>query len=115
LHSGYFVISTEVGSDVCESAISEIYKELHTLRKDLIGDDELETVRNYILGHFLRSVDGPFALAAKFRNIWEFGLDYDFYTRYFSAVKNVTAKELRELANKYLREEDMIECVAGKR
>lgn len=114
VHSGYFAISTEVGSDVCLAAIDEIFKELKKLREDLIDSTELETVRNYVLGHFLRSVDGPFSLASKFRNIWEYGLDYSFYDNYFKAVKNVTPNELRELANNYLQDDDMITCVAGK-
>ena len=79
-----------------------------------MSKNELETVRNYILGHFLRSVDGPFSLADKFKGIWEFGLDYSYFENYFHAVKNVTPQELRDLANKYLKEEDLIECVVGK-
>ena len=43
-----------------------------------------------------------YALADKFKGVWEFGLDYDFYDRYFHSVKNVKPKELRDLANKYL-------------
>lgn len=114
VHSGYFYISTEVGADVTKNALEEIYKEIQLLREELIGKEELETARNYILGQFLRSVDGPFALAEKFVAIKEFGLDYAYYTNYFNAVKHVTATELRDLANKYLQEKDLIECVAGK-
>ncbi|MBA2612455.1 MAG: insulinase family protein [Bacteroidetes bacterium] len=114
VNGGYFAISTEVGADVTKQTLEEIYKELALLRKDLVSDNELETVRNYILGHFLRSVDGPFSLADKFKGIWEFGLDYSYFDNYFAAVKTVTPKELRDLANKYLKEEDLIECVVGK-
>lgn len=114
VNGGYFAISTEVGADVTKQTLEEIYKELALLRKDLVKDNELETVRNYILGHFLRSVDGPFSLADKFKGIWEFGLDYSYFDNYFKAVKTVTPKELRDLANKYLKEEDLIECVVGK-
>jgi zinc protease len=114
VHGGYFFISTEVGADVTKPTLEEIYKELKRLREDLIDNTELETVRNYILGNFLRSVDGPFALSDKFKSIWEFGLDYSFFDNYFTAVKKVTATELRDLANKYLQEKDLVECVAGK-
>lgn len=114
VNGGYFAISTEVGADVTKQTLEEIYKEIALLRKDLVKDNELETVRNYILGHFLRSVDGPFSLADKFKGIWEFGLDYSYFDNYFKAVKTVTPKELRDLANKYLKEEDLIECVVGK-
>jgi predicted Zn-dependent peptidase len=114
LHSGYFFISTEVGADVTTKALDEIHKELKLLREDLVSESELETVRNYILGQFLRSVDGPFALAEKFKAVYEFGLDYSYYDKYFHAVKTVTPAEIRDLANKYFQEKDLIECVAGK-
>jgi len=114
VHNGYFFISTEVGADVTKQTLEEIYKEIKILREKPVNITELETVRNYILGNFLRSVDGPFSLADKFKSIWEFGLDYSFFDNYFHAVKTVTPNELRDLANKYLQEKDLIECVAGK-
>lgn len=115
LKAGYFTISTEVGADVTQKALDEIYKEIRKLREELVSEEELETVRNYILGQFLRSVDGPFALAEKFKAVKEFGLDYSYYDNYFNAVKTATPAELRDLANKYLQESDLIECVAGRK
>jgi predicted Zn-dependent peptidase len=114
VREGYFFISTEVGADVTKNALKEIYFEINRLREDLVSDDELELVKNYILGQFLRSVEGPFALADKFKAVWEFGLGYDYFDNYFKAVKTVTAAELRDVANKYLQEKDLIECVVGK-
>ena len=114
VQSGYFFISTEVGADVTKDTLKEIYKEIALLREKPVDKLELETVRNYILGNFLRSVDGPFALADKFKSIWEFDLDYSFFDNYFAAVKSVTPNELRDLANKYLQEKDLLECVVGK-
>jgi predicted Zn-dependent peptidase len=114
VNAGSFYIATEVGADVTNQTIDEIYKEIKILREKLVDRSELETVRNYILGQFLRSVDGPFALADKFKSIWEFGLDYSYFDSYFAAVKSVTPKDLQELANKYLQEKDLIQCVVGK-
>lgn len=115
VHNGYFFISTEVGAEVTQNALDEIYNEIARLREELVPDGELETVRNYILGQFLRSIDGPFALADKFKNIWEFGLDYNYYTNYFNAIKSVSPEELRNLANLYLKQEDLTELVVGKK
>jgi len=114
VRAGYFYIATEVGADVTVPTLTEIYKEIRALRENPIGSSELETVRNYMLGNFLRSVDGPFALADKFKAIWEYGLDYDFFDRYFDAVKAVTPHDLQALANEYLQEKDLVECVVGK-
>ncbi|MBN8702682.1 MAG: insulinase family protein [Bacteroidetes bacterium] len=112
---GYFFISTEVGVDVCASAINEIYFELDKLCTDLVADSELELVKNYMLGVFLRTIDGPFALADKFKNINDYNLTYDYYTHYVNTVKNITANQIRDLANKYLAKQNMIELVVGKK
>jgi len=115
VNGGFFYISTEVGTDVTKDTLKEIYKEIKILREELVDADELETVRNYVLGQFLRSVDGPYALADKFKAIWEFGLDYDYFENYFEAVKTITPEEIKALANKYLQEKDLIELVVGKK
>lgn len=114
-HAGYFFISTEVGVDVCQSALDEIYLEINKLRQELVSEDELELVRNYMLGTFLRSVDGPFALAERFKGIMEYNLGYDYFDKYAATIKTISASELRDLANKYLDQNTMIELVAGKK
>jgi len=114
-HDGFFYISTEVGSDVTKNALDETYKEIEILQNDLVSDTELETVKNYILGQFLRSVEGPFSLGDKYRGIWEFGLGYDYYDRYFETVKAVNPQQLRDLAGKYLKKADLIELVVGRK
>jgi zinc protease len=115
VHAGYFFITTEVGTDVTTQTLEEIYKEIRILREELVDEDELETVRNYVLGQFLRSVDGPYSLADKFKAIWEFDLGYDYFENYFDAVKKVTPQEIKDLANKYLQEKDLIELIVGKK
>lgn len=115
VHGGYFFISTEVGTDVTNDTLKEIYKEIKLLREEEVDADELETVRNYVLGQFLRSVDGPYSLADKFKAVWEFDLGYDYFEKYFDAVKTITPKEIKDLANKYLQEKDLIELVVGKK
>lgn len=115
VNAGYFFISTEVGVDVANDTLKEIYKEIKILREELVDADELETVRNYVLGQFLRSVDGPYSLADKFKAIWEFDLGYDYFEKYFEAVKTITPEEIKSLANTYLQEKDLIELVVGKK
>ena len=112
---GYFVISTEVGAEVCEPALKEIYFEIQKLREEKVGAEELELVKNYLLGTFLRSIDGPFALSDKFLSILEYDLDYDYFERYLTLIRNITAEDIWVLANKYLQEKDLIELVVGKK
>ncbi len=114
-HTGYFFISTEVGVDVCAKAIDEIYFEMNRMRTELIPEDELELVKNYLLGTFLRSVDGPFAMAEKFKAIMEYNLGYDYFDKYLATIREISASHLLELANTYFDKDSMIELVAGKK
>ncbi|HIF15176.1 MAG TPA: insulinase family protein [Bacteroidetes bacterium] len=100
--SGQWGIYTDVGIDVYESALNEIYIEIERLKKEHISLEELHLVKNYIAGTFLSSIDGPFALANKFKSIYLFDLDYSYFDRFLSDIKNITPKKLNALANKYL-------------
>ncbi len=113
-HSGYFFISTEVGSDVTKDALSEIYKEIEILRTEEIPNEELDLVKNYLLGQLLKSCDGPFSMGAMFENAHEYGLDYDFYNNYIKTIKEITPKTLLELGAKYFNKSDLTEIVAGQ-
>lgn len=114
-NAGCFFVSTEVGVDVCKQAVDEIYVELKRLREELIKDEELDLVKNYLMGVFLKSIDTPFALADKFIEVLEFGFGYEYYDKYFHTIKTITPHDLRELAIKYFQEEDMTELVVGKK
>jgi len=113
--AGYLFIATEVGAEVCADAIVEIYKEIDLLKTELIGDEELTLVKNYMLGSMLGSLENVFSHADKFKNIHFFGLDYSYYDNYIQKVKSITAEEIKELANKYLTTEDFTEVVIGRK
>jgi zinc protease len=112
---GYFFIATEVGVDVCASAIQEIYFELKKLREELIPIEELDLVKNYLLGTFVRSVDGAFAMSEKFNSILEYGLGYDYFDAYLHTIRTISPERLQHLAITYLQEKDLIELVVGKK
>jgi len=113
-NAGYFFISTEVGVSVCEPAIAEIYSEIKQLRDTLVPEGELSLVKSYVLGDFVRSIDGPFALAEKFKKIMLYDLKYDYYDTFVDTVRTITAERIRDLANQYLQEKDLLELVVGK-
>jgi len=113
--AGYFFIATEVGADVCGSALIEIEKEIDLLKAELVSDEELNLVRNYMLGSMLGSLENAFSHADKFKNIYFSGLGYDYYDNYIQTVKTITAEELKALANKYLNTAEFSKVVVGKK
>lgn len=111
---GALFIATEVGADVCKAATIEIEKEITLLKTDLIPDEELSLVRNYMLGSLLGSLENVFSHADKFKNLYFSGMDYEYYDRYTEIVKTVTADELLKLANRYLNFDDFYKVIVGK-
>jgi zinc protease len=114
LNDGFFYISTEVGVDVTKATLTEIYKEIEILQQNLVSQEELDLVKNYLLGTFLRSVDGPFAISEKFTSIKDYGLTNEFYKAYVMHIKQAKTEDLMLLAQKYLKKTDLSELVVGK-
>jgi len=111
--TGYFCISTQVKAEGTQVALKEIYKELRRLREVLIPDEELNLVKNYIMGQILKSSDGPFAQCNLLKNMHVQNVGFEFYDTYFALLNNLNANELRDLANQYLKEKDLCEIVVG--
>lgn len=110
---GYLVIGTDVKKEFTRLAIDEIYHEIDRLRRHPVGGVELNTVKNYLAGRLLNSVDTPFALAEKFKNIYPHGLTYDFYQNYLKTLDTITPEQIQETAQRYLITENMSEVVVG--
>lgn len=113
--SSHFFIATEVGSEVTQAALTEIYREMDELCSTPIGEEELQLVKNYVLGNLLKSLDGPFSVADRLKPLLLLGEDESYYTRFVQSIHTTTAAQLQELANTYLRKERMIELVAGNK
>jgi predicted Zn-dependent peptidase len=113
-HDGIFTIATEVGTDVKDQALEEIAKEIEKLRTELVPDEELKLVKNYILGTFLRSADGPFALSELLKSVVDYELTLDYFEDFLETVKSITANQIKDLAVKYLDPSTMVTLVVGK-
>jgi len=106
-----WLVSTEVGKDVCEPAIAEIYKEMKRLRDEPIVEEEMQLVRNYMMGSLLGDLDGPFHIIARWKNYVLNGLDDKYFYSAINTIRTVSTEELQQLAKKYLNPEDFYELV----
>ena len=111
IHESAWMISTEAGKDVAEATINEVYKEMKDLREELVDDEELLLVRNYMMGGLLGDLDGPFQIIARWKNIILNNLTEQYFYDSINTIKTVSAAELRDLANKYLNPDDFYELV----
>lgn len=112
-HGSYFEISSEVGKDVCEATFIEIEKEIKVMQTELVDSEELETVKNYMSGRILRSVDGfnRFSTMLKLLLITE--QDENYIQESLTRIRNVTAEKVLQVSQNYLDLEKMYRVDVG--
>ncbi|MEO6521240.1 MAG: pitrilysin family protein [Mucilaginibacter sp.] len=113
-HSGSIFIATEVGADVTNATMTEIEKEINILKTELISDEELSLVKNYMLGSLLGSLENVFSHADKFKNVYFSGLDFEYYDRYTEIIRSITPQQILILANQYFDFDKFCKVIVGK-
>lgn len=111
--ANHWIIGADVKNDVAKMAVEEIYKEIRILTSEPIPDNELNTVKQYMLGTFVSSSNTPFQLADKFKNVYFGGRNYDYYKSYLSAIKSADSNKLMETAKELLNEKSFFEVLSG--
>ena len=111
--AGYFVIGTDVKREFTQQTIDEIHKEIKILQTELITGDELEVVKNYMVGSFAGSLNTPFDIADRYKVIFSENLPLDFYDNYIPTIQQISDVMLLEAANKYLAIDSLFEVVVG--
>jgi predicted Zn-dependent peptidase len=111
LEESSWVVSTEAGKEVCQATIEEIYKEMKILREEPVNAEELLLVKNYMMGLNLGYIDGPFQIISRWKSLILNDVDENYFYDSIRTIKQVSAEELQELANKYLCPEDFYELL----
>lgn len=109
--AGFFGILTEAGREVTEATITESYKEMQRLCDELITEEELSLVRNYMIGGILGDLDGSFKVIRRWKNLILSGLKEDYFNNAVNIIKTISAKELQQLAQNYFVKDDFYELV----
>lgn len=111
MHNNGWMITTEAGRDVSEATIQEVYNEMQVLREEKVDEEELSLVKNFMMGSILGDLDGPFHISSRWKTIILNGLPDNRFDQTIENIKNITAEDLQEVANKYLIPEDFYELV----
>ena len=111
--AGYFVIGTDVKREFTQQTIDEIHKEIKILQTELITGEELEVVKNYMVGSFAGSLNTPFDITDRYKVIFSENLPLDFYKNYIPKIQRISDVMLLEAANEYLDVNSLFEIVVG--
>jgi predicted Zn-dependent peptidase len=111
---GKFNASAEVRNPVTDSSFTEILAEMSRLRTEPVPDDELNMVRNYMMGNFGRSLENPSTVANFAINTARYNLPKDYYSTYLTKLASITAADVQQVAQKYIRPDNSYLLVVGK-
>ncbi|MEI6574985.1 MAG: pitrilysin family protein [Bacteroidota bacterium] len=113
--TGCWVVAADVNAGNSQDTVDQVFHEMEQLCAKKVSTSELNLVKNYMLGNFIRSVDGPFDLADKFKNQLLLGLGEDYFETYIQSLKAATPDTMQSLAKEYLQPESFYELIAGKK
>ncbi|TPE43813.1 M16 family metallopeptidase [Pontibacter mangrovi] len=114
-HDSVFYIGTDVNYAVTDNTIEEVLKEVKQLQQEEIPAEELEIVKNYMLGKFLNDIATIFDQCDRYKRIVLYNLPLEHYNNYLTTIRTVTAPELQALASQYYKEEELYTAVAGRK
>lgn len=110
--TGCWQISTDINNELRDMGINEIYNELNKVKKEGFTDNEINTGKQYYLGSILRGIDGIFGIADRNKLLIDYHLDNNYYNNLVDTIKQISNKELIDVANTYILD-DLIEVVVG--
>ncbi len=108
-----FFITTEVGKDVTHDAVKEIYNELSNMSTQPVSNEELEVVKGYLIGDFIRSIDGVFEIADRYKTMVTSHSSEVFTDNYLKTIDSITPEKICQISAKYLDKDSMTQIIVG--
>ena len=105
-----FMIHCEAQEGKANEVIEEVKQEMLRLQNEPIGDEELHMVRNYMTGEICRNYESAFSLTDAYIFTHQLGLPAEHLEQTTEAIRNTDAARLQQLAQQYLRP-DNLHCV----
>ncbi|MEP4375850.1 MAG: insulinase family protein, partial [Algoriphagus sp.] len=111
--ANYWVIAADVKKAFYPEVIQEIYHEIKLLTEVALDADELEVVRNYLIGQMLKQFSTSFDLIDRFKAVHHSGMNFDYFTQKLSYLKKFNAEDILDIGQKYFSKPPFIEVVVG--
>jgi predicted Zn-dependent peptidase len=112
-HLDYHIIGADVKIDHIEDTVTEVYKEMEVLKNNLVPEEEIETIKNYMLGKIASSLDTVFHQSENYISKLSEGADYiDYFKNYVDSIRNITAERILVISKKYFSEKYCVVKVA---
>jgi predicted Zn-dependent peptidase len=103
----------DVSTAVTGASLKEIFYEIDRLRKEVPSAEELNGIKNYLAGSFVRNNSSRQGVIGQlsFRDLH--GLSEDYLNTYVQKVMEVTPQDVQRIAQMYIDPEKMTVVVVG--
>ena len=112
---GSFSATASTRSEVTDSSIVQFLYELERIRTDLVDEEDLQNIKNYMTGGFARSLESPQTIARFAYNIARYNLPADYYQVYLKKLNAVTRQDVLAMAQKYIHPDKANIIVVGNK
>lgn len=108
-----FIINSDVNIQNTQASINACFEELERLRSELVPEEELNSVRNYILGELLRDVENSVSYLKRLAYWHHHRLDESEFNAMIQIVRDITAEKILSLAKKYYPHNKFTQIIVG--
>ncbi|MFD1551986.1 insulinase family protein [Putridiphycobacter roseus] len=110
---GEFTAGGSFRNEVTDSAVTQILKEITRITQEKVTPAELDLVIKSKTGAFARSLESPQTVARFALNTIRYNLPLNYYADYLKNLEAVTADDLLNVAQAYLRPNNLNIIVVG--
>lgn len=111
--AGPFVARGGFRTDVTDSSVAELMKELRRVGSGDVTDEELEFAKNSLIQRLPRRFETPGAIASRLGQIALYDLPDDYYNNYVQNIQNVTLEDVNRVGEHYINPNSSIIVVVG--
>lgn len=112
--SSMIVINADCAEKYVEPLIEEVYHEIEMLRRSVVPMEELNIVKNYMIGDLSRSFDSVFTAIESFVYLDSLNLERNYFSKMYQAIVHVSPEDILRVSNLYLCKENLKEVISGK-
>jgi predicted Zn-dependent peptidase len=110
---GYWQATAEVRTEVTDSAVSELLRQVERIRTETIPDAEIAAAKGFLVGSFPRTIETPGQIATQVAAVKLLGLGDDYLRLYRERLSAVTALQAKAAAARLFRRSALSVIVVG--
>ncbi|MDG2343475.1 MAG: insulinase family protein [Flavobacteriales bacterium] len=112
---GSFKAGASVRNEVTDSSVAQILFEMNRIREENVSDDDLDRIKNNMIGKFALSMENNQTIARQALTIERYNLPATYYSDYLTAVQKVDQNLVISGANKYIDPSNCYVLVVGNK